>query len=71
MTFGQLIAEPAAPTRPDFVFTGWLAYDYGYLGPNPAIAWNFNTDRMRDYDPLVMYAQWAPACPTLSCEVPG
>ena len=71
VTFGQLIAEPAAPTRPDFVFTGWLAYDYGYLGPNPATAWNFSTDRMRDYDPLVMYAQWAPACPTLSCEVPG
>jgi len=69
--FGQLIAEPTPPTRPDYVFTGWLAYDYGYLGPNPTVPWDFSTDRMRDYDPLVMYAQWAPACPTQSCGVPG
>ena len=69
--FGQLIAEPTAPTRADYVFTGWLAYDYGYLGPNPAVAWNFSTDTMRDYDPLVMYAQWEPACPTGGCAEPG
>jgi uncharacterized repeat protein (TIGR02543 family) len=70
-TFGQLITEPAPPTRPDYVFTGWLAYDYGYLGPNPAGPWNFSTDTMRDYDPLVLFAQWAPACPTQSCGEPG
>jgi len=58
--FGGLIAEPTPPTRSGYVFSGWLAYDYGYLGPNPAVAWDFSTDRMRDYDPLVMYAQWAP-----------
>jgi hypothetical protein len=72
VTFGQLIAEPAQPTRPDYVFTGWKAYDYGYLGPNPAGFWNFSSDTMRDYDPLVMFAQWEPACPpTGGCGVPG
>lgn len=69
--FGQLIAEPTPPTRPDYVFAGWLAFDYGYLGPNPAVPWDFSSDRMRDYDPLVMFAQWAPACPTTTCGVPG
>lgn len=69
--FGELLAEPTPPTRTGYVFTGWLAYDYGYLGPNPAGAWDFSADTMRDYDPLVMYARWEPACPTLSCGIPG
>ena len=69
--FGQLITEPAAPVRTGHVFTGWLAYDYGYLGPNPTSLWNFSADTMRDYDPLVMYAQWDTDCPTESCGVPG
>lgn len=61
--FGQLITEPTPPTRAGYGFTGWLAYDYGYLGPNPTSLWDFSTDRMRDYDPLVMYAQWAEIIP--------
>ncbi|MBI2775841.1 MAG: InlB B-repeat-containing protein [Chloroflexi bacterium] len=69
--FGQLIAEPAAPTRNDYVFTGWLAYDYGWLGPNPTVAWDFSTDTMRDYDPLVLVAQWDPVCPSLPCGTGG
>jgi uncharacterized repeat protein (TIGR02543 family) len=69
--FGQRITEPPEPVRPDYVFTGWLAYDYGYLGPNPARPWDFSSDTMRDYDPLVLYAQWSPACPTLPCGSGG
>ena len=69
--FGQLIAEPTPPTRTGFVFTGWLAYDYGYIGPNPTSVWNFSTDTMRDYDPLVLYAQWATPCPSGGCAEPG
>ena len=71
VTFGGLITEPTPPTRPDYVFVGWWAQDYGYLDPNPNRAWDFSTDTMRDYDPLVMYAHWEPACPTQSCGVPG
>lgn len=70
-TFGQLITEPTPPTRSGYDFTGWLASDYGYLAPNPATAWDFATDTMRDYDPLVMYAQWAPTCPSLACGDPS
>lgn len=69
--FGDLITEPTPPTRSGYGFTGWLAYDYGYLGPNPTSVWNFSVDRMRDYDPLVMYAQWLPECPAEGCVVPG
>jgi len=71
-TFGSLLAEPPEPTRTGYVFTGWKAYDYGYLGPNPTGMWNFSTDTMRDYDPLVLYAQWAEPCPpTGGCGDPG
>ncbi len=69
--FGQLIAEPTPPTRAGYAFTGWLAYDYGYLGPNPSTPWDFSTDTMRDYDPLVLVAQWAPVCPSGGCGQPG
>lgn len=69
--FGDLLTEPTPPTRDGYVFTGWLAYDYGYLGPNPTGAWDFSTDRMRDYDPLVLYAQWAVPCPSGGCGIPG
>lgn len=71
-TFGSLLSEPPAPTRTGFVFTGWKAYDYGYLGPSPDRAWDFATDTMRDYDPLVLYAQWAEPCPpTGGCGDPA
>ena len=69
--FGQLISEPTPPTRDGYDFAGWLAYDYGYLGPNPTVPWDFSTDRMRDYDPLVLYAQWAVPCPSGGCGIPG
>jgi hypothetical protein len=73
VTFGSLIAAPTViPTRTDYVFTGWKAFDYGYLGPNPAGMWDFSTDTMRDYDPLVLVAQWEPYCnPNLGCVLPG
>lgn len=62
--FGQLITEPTAPTRSGYGFLGWKGYDYGYLGPHPASGfWNFSSDTMLDYDPLVMFAQWAPVVP--------
>ncbi|HEY3334499.1 MAG TPA: InlB B-repeat-containing protein [Candidatus Limnocylindrales bacterium] len=70
-TFGQLLTEPTPPSRTGYDFTGWLAYDYGYLGPNPARPWNFSTDTMRDYDPLVLYAQWSQICPSGGCVIPG
>jgi len=71
-TFGQLLSEPTPPTRTGYDFVGWYAYDYGYLGPNPNRAWDFSTDTMRDYDPLVLYAQWAVPCPPDGgCGVPG
>jgi uncharacterized repeat protein (TIGR02543 family) len=70
-TFGELLAEPTPPTRAGYDFAGWLAYDYGYLGPNPTTPWNFSTDRMRDYDPLVLVAQWTVACPSGGCADPG
>lgn len=62
--FGQLITEPTAPTRSGYDFAGWVGYDYGYLGPHPASGvWDFSSDTMLDYDPLVMYAQWSPVVP--------
>ena len=58
--FGQLITEPAPPTRSGYTFAGWRGYLYGYL-PYGSIPWNFGVDTMSDYDPLVMFAQWTPA----------
>ena len=69
--FGDLLTEPTPPTRPGYDFAGWLAYDYGYLGPNPATPWDFTSDRMRDYDPLVLVAQWSYICPSGGCVDPG
>jgi uncharacterized repeat protein (TIGR02543 family) len=69
--FGQLIAEPPTPTRPGYDFVGWFASDYGYLDPNPNRPWDFTSDRMRDYNPLVMYAHWAVTCPSGGCVDPG
>lgn len=62
--FGQLIAEPAPLTRAGYSFLGWTGWDYGYLGPHPSTGvWDFSTDTMLDYDPLVMYAEWAEIVP--------
>lgn len=72
LRFGQLLTEPTPPTRSGYVFTGWVGMDYGYLGRHPATGvWDFSTDTMTDYDPLVMYAQWEVACASLSCADPG
>ncbi len=57
--FRELIAEPTPPTRSGYTFAGWRGYLYGYL-PYGSIPWDFSSDTMSDYDPLILYAQWTP-----------
>ena len=53
--YGNLLTEPAAPTREGFDFTGW------FRDPAAVATWNFQEDQVTDE--LTLYAGWQPKAP--------
>ena len=63
VAYGDLIAEPTAPTRDGYTFAGW------YTQPNFATRWNFATDVM-PANSMTLYARWTENTPNAPV-VPG
>lgn len=48
--YGELVEDPAVPTREGYVFDGW------YLDENTTIPWNLHEDTVSDS--ITLYAGW-------------
>ncbi len=52
LEYGELVAEPPAPYREGYVFTGW------YLDEGKSVLWDFAKDTVSD--DMTLYAAWKP-----------
>ena len=63
LAYGGLVAQPTAPARTGYTFTGW------YADSALSKAWSFATDTVQD--DMTLYAKWEPVTCTVSFNVNG
>ena len=63
LAYGGLVAQPTAPARTGYTFTGW------YADSALSKAWSFATDTIQD--DMTLYAKWEPVTCTVSFYVNG